>query len=143
MPEPAAALTTSYARRRGPLARFAGWCRRLADIADPDGAPRLSALTFTIEPGIGLVLRDDSHGARIGWVGLAEYDRAHAEAGPPPVPCTAWLPHAVGAGSGWPPHDYRRPARPYAEPLSFIASAGPEAALAAILAVQQDQIHRG
>jgi hypothetical protein len=76
----------------------------MADRVDPGGAPRTSTLSFTIEPGIGIVVRDDGRGCRLGWAG-GDFDRARADAGQPADGATrVWLP-AI-AGPRWPPDGY-------------------------------------
>jgi hypothetical protein len=123
-------------RRRRVAARLAGFARRIADRVDPDGAVRLTHVTFTFEDGIGIMFRDDARGCRVAYLGTAEYERAHDEAGPPdapalPWPAHAWLPHRAAAG--WPPRGYIMPCDQPPTLTSWPANATPAAKLRAIL----------
>lgn len=78
---------------RGLRARIAGVLRRTADRLDHPGAPKGLHVSFTFEPGAGIVFRDDGRGCRLWYYGDAEYDRAHDEAGPlQGSHWTVWLP---------------------------------------------------
>lgn len=54
--------------------------RFLADRVDPDGAPRMTNLRFTIEHRRGLVVREDGKGCPLWYYGMEDYARAHSEA---------------------------------------------------------------
>jgi hypothetical protein len=126
-------MTTLDPSRPGGLARLAaglaGFYRRMADRVDPAGAPRTSTLSFTIEPGIGIVVRDDGRGCRLGWPG-GTFDRAHADAGQPLAGDTVvWLPRL--AGRRWPPDGYT----PVPDPplMSWITTEGHAGNLSAVV----------
>lgn len=57
--------------------------RRLADRIDHKGAPKGLSWSFTIEPGRGVVFNQDGRGCPLWYLGDANYDRAHDEAGAP------------------------------------------------------------
>ena len=61
-------------------ARIGHWLRRWADRIDYLGAPRLLNWTFTLEAGEGIRFRMDGRGCRLAYLGVAEYEKAHAEA---------------------------------------------------------------
>jgi hypothetical protein len=99
--------TTTSTARPGPLTRaaraIAGVYRRQADRLDPDGATHGCNLSFTFEPGIGMIIRADNRGCRLGWPGDGQFGRATADAAPP-RDTWVWLPWF--AGRTWPPAGY-------------------------------------
>ncbi|HMG64214.1 MAG TPA: hypothetical protein VK599_14805 [Streptosporangiaceae bacterium] len=57
-------------------------------------------MTFTIEERTGIVVRDDGRGCRLWYLGDADYERAHDEAGPVASGnAEVWLPQRVPAGT--------------------------------------------
>jgi len=81
-------------------ARVARRLRFAADRIDPAGAPRATSMTFTIEERTGIVFRDDGRGCPLWCLGDADYEKAHAEAGPVARPrAEVWLPQRVPAGT--------------------------------------------
>lgn len=81
-------------------ARIARRLRYAADRIDPRGAPRAMSAWFTFEERTGIVFRGDGRGCRLWYLGYADYERAHDEAGP--VACGSaevWLPQRVPAGT--------------------------------------------
>ena len=68
---------------------LARWARRMANVIDPEGQPRLSGLLFTFEDGIGHVLHGEPGMHRVQSQGCPlmyfeeHYDRAFAEADKP------------------------------------------------------------
>ncbi|WP_141216690.1 MULTISPECIES: hypothetical protein [Nocardiaceae] len=42
----------------------------------------MSGWSFTFEPHVGVVFRDDGRGCPVAYFGSETYDRAHTEAGP-------------------------------------------------------------
>jgi hypothetical protein len=66
--------------------------RYAADRIDPRGAPRAMSVRFTFEERVGIVFRQDNRGCRLWYLGDADYERAHDEAGPVDASATAWLP---------------------------------------------------
>lgn len=63
--------------------RLARLLRVVADRIDHYGAPKATDLTFTIEKGTGLKVRNDGRGCRLWYYGNDQYDRAHIEADKP------------------------------------------------------------
>lgn len=51
--------------------------RRIADRLDHRGAPKATHLSFTFEPGRGLVVNEDGRGCRLWYLGDDEYAKAH------------------------------------------------------------------
>jgi hypothetical protein len=64
------------------MAALADGLRRLADRIDHAGAPKLTGWTFTFEDYRGIVFREDGRGCRVAYLGDAEYEKAHDQAGP-------------------------------------------------------------
>lgn len=62
------------------MTRIARWLRTIADRIDPDGAPRCTGWSFTFEQGQGIDFHRDRRGCPVWYLGMADYDRAHAEA---------------------------------------------------------------
>lgn len=50
------------------------------------------SVRFTFEDRVGIVFREDNRGCLLWYIGDAEYERAHTEAGPVDAHATAWLP---------------------------------------------------
>ena len=74
--------------------------RTIADRIDYAGAPKASYITFTFEERTGIVFRDDGRGCRVWHLSDADYEKAHAEAGPVDrSEAEAWLPQRVPAGT--------------------------------------------
>jgi hypothetical protein len=61
--------------------RLAALLRRLADRLDYEGAPKFTHWSFTYEPHEGIRFREDGRGCPIAYLGHADYERAHTEAG--------------------------------------------------------------
>lgn len=57
--------------------------RRIADRIDYSGSPKGMSWSFTFEPGEGIRFRTDGQGCPLWYLGDADYERAHAEAGTP------------------------------------------------------------
>lgn len=67
--------------------------RRIADRLDRPGAPKATHVSFTFEEHVGIVFRDDGRGCRLWYLGDADYERAHDQAGPAlGANSTMWLP---------------------------------------------------
>lgn len=77
-------------------ARIARRLRYAADRLDPHGAPRAMSVRFTFEERVGIVFRQDNRGCLLWYLGDADYERAHSEAGPVDANQTAWLPQRTG-----------------------------------------------
>ncbi|GAA4226017.1 hypothetical protein GCM10022254_09540 [Actinomadura meridiana] len=78
------------------LTGFAGLLRRIADRIDDKGAPHsMSNYTFTFERGEGIRFREDGRGCRLWYLGMDDYERAHAEADKP-APRVDWAALAKG-----------------------------------------------
>jgi hypothetical protein len=70
--------------------RLARFLRGLADRIDWEGAPKGVHWSFTIEPGRGIMFREDGRGCPLWYLGEADYLRAHHEAGPAPLRPGEW-----------------------------------------------------
>jgi hypothetical protein len=57
--------------------------RRLADLIDYEGSPKGVSWSFTFEEGQGAVFNQAGRGCPLWYLGDADYERAHAEAGLP------------------------------------------------------------
>ncbi|SNS58990.1 hypothetical protein [Rhodococcoides kyotonense] len=68
-------------KRTGVRARIGWRLRCWADRVDREHATFLTGWTFTFEPDVGVVFRDDGRGCPVSYFG-PEYDRAHDDAGP-------------------------------------------------------------
>lgn len=81
--------------------QIARWMRRTADRIDHEGAPKAMPLSFTIEPGRGIVVHR-SHGVPAGpgcplWaLNDDDYQRAHTEQ----VDLHAWIDTDTGQWRG-------------------------------------------
>jgi hypothetical protein len=74
--------------------------RYAADRIDRAGAPKASHVTFTFEERTGIVFRDDGRGCRVWYLGDADYEKAHDEAGPAASGnADVWLPQRVPAAT--------------------------------------------
>ncbi len=72
------------------MRRLARWLRDLAARIDWEGAPKSAHWSFTIEPGRGIVFREDGRGCPLWYLGEEDYLRAHREAGPVPGEGDQW-----------------------------------------------------
>jgi hypothetical protein len=77
----------------------AAWLRQVADRIDHAGAPKLTGWSFTFEQGQGLVFRQDGRGCPVAYLGDADYERAHAEAGSGLRPCCGTAPDGGHLGT--------------------------------------------
>lgn len=78
--------------RKGVRAFIGRRLRYAADRIDLPGAPRAMSVRFTFEEGVGIIFRQDNRGCLLWYIGDAEYERAHSEAGPVDASQTTWLP---------------------------------------------------
>jgi hypothetical protein len=62
----------------------------------------LSHLTYTWEPGCGVVVRDDGRGTRLAYL-ARDGGQATAQAGAPDGLAKVWVPQAWQPGRAWPP----------------------------------------
>lgn len=95
-----------------PVATLARLLRDMADRLDPDGAARLTHVSFTFEDGTGLVFRGDGRGCPVAYLGYADYERAHDEAGPLARRGEMWLPMPAAPDTPWPPPRLKSPHQP-------------------------------
>jgi hypothetical protein len=85
--------THNIARANPFRGRIADVLRKYADRIDHAGAPKATHVRFTYEDRVGMVFRDDGRGCRLWYLGDADHERAHTEAGPVVgARSTAWLP---------------------------------------------------
>lgn len=61
-------------------ATLARWLRLWADLIDWEGAPKGTGLSFTFEPGHGVVTNEEGRGCPLWYYGDRDYERAHQEA---------------------------------------------------------------
>lgn len=66
--------------------QLAAWFRKRADRLDPDGAPRRTGWSFTIEENWGIVFNEQGRGCPLYYHGTHDYGLAHAQAGTVPLP---------------------------------------------------------
>jgi len=108
--------THNIARANPIRGRIADVLRKYADRLDRPGAPKATHVRFTFEDHVGIVFRDDGRGCRLWYLGDADYERAHTEAGPVTgANAEVWMPQrrpghlmsgapappAVRLGPGW------------------------------------------
>ncbi|MGW4720477.1 hypothetical protein [Nocardia sp. NPDC004260] len=62
-------------------ARIGKFLRKWANRIDYEGAPKLMGWYFTFETGEGIRFREDGRGCRLAYLGDAEYEKAHTQAG--------------------------------------------------------------
>ena len=90
--------THNIARAHPFRGRIADVLRKYADRIDHAGAPKATHVRFTYEDRVGMVFRDDGRGCRLWYLGDADHERAHTEAGPVTgAMSTAWLPQRNAA----------------------------------------------